>query len=187
MVDESLEWWPSPTLISWVEFGDVSELSSFAELGFVGRLVSVRQDVVRVGPNAEEPGAVASLSYDGIVFEVEEAFSESVHVGETVTVAVPAVMLLPGADAQRVESEFFPILVSGLRGRESTHRYLVFATERAGWGDVYEFTTPAGVSELDGSARVLTAWPGGVIARNPDAVAQLRARAAPAADSGADG
>lgn len=157
--DESLPAWPSAPLVNWAVFQTANELASASSIVAVARLDGARPAVrtLALESTVEDSAGSSPIEYDGLVFTIEDVIVGTVADGDEIVVAVPAVAVDDG-QTWRIPSDFLELLSSGLADQPGRHRYLVFANQREGWAPVYEFATPAGVTEIDANGILRAAW-----------------------------
>lgn len=157
--DQSLPSWSGAPLVNWVIFQTASELASASSIVAVARLDGARPAVrsLTLEPTVEDPAGLNPIEYDGLVFTAEEVLVGTIAPGDEIVVAVPAVAI-DDDQTWRVPSDFVEPLSSGLSDQPGRRRYLIFANQRDGWAPVYEFATPAGVTEVDGDGLLRGAW-----------------------------
>lgn len=175
-LEPELTWWENPPIPNYFEFGSVLEFADNSTIVVVGRLIGTSasvQSLGSLGPDGKEsPGS--RVEYDGIEFLVEDVLVGDIDPNVVITVAVPAVALSDESAAKRVWTPFLPKLEEGLRDLAAEHRYLIFGTVREGWAPIYEFLTPAGVSQISASGEIESLWPSSPLSSRPWHLDEIR-------------
>ncbi|MEO0495261.1 MAG: hypothetical protein AAF081_17785 [Actinomycetota bacterium] len=139
----------------YIQFDTARDLAEAAGYAFTGRIVGTEEKVYILGPDPEEVDGGIRYEFDGAIFEIDDVLYGNLKPGDTVSVAIPTVVIREANEPARMRADHLSIIEGGLQGDGST--FLVFASTRPGSSQLF-FHGNSGVAKLptpDGTLRGL--------------------------------